>query len=246
MLVVGNWKAFLTTSQTHSLFLQHKDKLSLLVQRGASIVICPSHTALHEIIGLAKNTGISVGAQHCGVVEQGAFTGFVTGQDLQDLGCQYSLVGHSEQRLYNGETDATVAHKVAKLHNLGVLPIVCVGESGEQRDAGIVRQSLEKQLTPVLDFFRMQEGVLRLAYEPVWSIGTGKVPTIKQIEEVFTWLEEIAASIAPRMRMLFLYGGSVSAKNAVELAQIKKIGGFLVGKASLDFQEFEKIVNCTL
>ena len=244
MLFVANWKMFFTTSEAIAFFARNRDGYAELVQGGAEILVCPSLPALAPLKKITEEAGIALGAQSYMPFERGAYTGCVGVDDLVDLGCGYCLVGHSEQRLYCGETDDDVARKAVILACSGITPIVCIGENRSEREEGLTQQVIINQLTKVFAGLARRPTVLYVAYEPVWAIGTGLIPTAAQIEEVFCWIEEIALSYS-NVQLHLLYGGSVSAKNSLELCKIPNLAGFLIGKASLDFQEFEKIVHCS-
>ncbi len=245
MLFVANWKMFFTTSQALDFFIHNNKSYASLVQQGAQIVICPSFPALASLKKIAAPAGVGLGAQNCVANSPGAFTGAVSIEDLVDVGCSYCLVGHSEQRLYCGETDEGVASKTVALLKQGVTPIVCLGESKQEREQGLTQQVVCQQLMQVLKALPDLLVVLYIAYEPIWAIGTGSVPTMNEIEEVLGWLDACVHVYKQGLTVKFLYGGSVSAKNSAEISKISHLSGFLIGKASLDFQEFEKIVHCS-
>jgi triosephosphate isomerase len=211
------------------------------------IVVCPPFTSLHAIAGLLEETNIGLGAQNMHTETEGAFTGEISPLMLKDMGCRYVIIGHSERRQYFGETDALVNKKLKVAIAFNMIPIVCIGETLQEREAGKTEQVIEKQ------FFGALEGLsnkdmdkIVIAYEPVWAIGTGKTATPRQAEDVHRLIrlflsQNFAKDVSDNLRIL--YGGSVKPDNAAELMKQRNIDGALVGGASLKAESFTQIIE---
>ncbi len=249
-LFVANWKMNMHFSKAINFV---KDNIAALRSIGEGnenkLILCPSLIALSSMIAPLSKTNVGIGAQNCSQHKHGAFTGEVSAQSLAELGCQYCIIGHSERRAYFGETNEVVAEKVARLYEHNIKPIICVGETKKEFENKQVYEVLTSQLASILKVLKTtrHEQIkkyeqLIIAYEPVWSIGTGIVPEYIYIEQVFIWLGEHIKKHLPAAKPQFLYGGSVSEDNIVDLKQILYINGFLVGGASTDFQKLKKIV----
>ncbi len=240
--VAGNWKMHGSRDENAQLL----DGLlqSLPAQTSADIAVCPPFVYLWEIARLLKSSVVALGAQSVCAEAVGAFTGEVSSAMLRDVGCTYVIVGHSERRAIYREDDALVARKFLAAQSQSLVPILCVGETLEERDRGQTTSVVSRQLAAVLDV----AGVAALAsavvaYEPVWAIGTGKTATPEQAQEVHAHIRaEVAkldAKIAGQLRLL--YGGSVKAANAREIFAMPDVDGGLIGGASLKADEFLKI-----
>jgi triosephosphate isomerase len=241
-LVVGNWKMHGTLESVSDLLNQLKDSLADSPQ--TDFAVCPPSVFLlcsHKILA---DTDIAVGAQNLSHKEAGAFTGEISAEMLTSIGCTYVIVGHSERRALYGETDELVAAKVEKALEAGLTPILCVGESLEERESGVTLSVIGRQLQVVSDRIGIN-GLANsvIAYEPVWAIGTGKTATPEQAQQVHEFIRgQIARhSLATADKMRILYGGSVKAANAAELFSEQDIDGALVGGASLNANEFAAI-----
>ncbi|MGI6285833.1 triose-phosphate isomerase [Neomoorella humiferrea] len=242
-IIAGNWKMHNTTEKARELV----ELLKPLV--GASdveVVVCPPFTAIAATVNAAAGSNIAVGAQDLFWEDWGAYTGEVSGPMLKDLGCRYVIIGHSERRQYFGETDATVNKKLHAALRHDLVPIVCVGETLDEREAGktleVVRRQVEdglKGLTPD------QVETLVVAYEPVWAIGTGRTATAADAQEVIAFIRKtLKAMYGERAELTRIqYGGSVKPENIAELMAQPDIDGALVGGASLDAISFAAIVN---
>ena len=213
---------------------------------GVDAVICPPFPYLSNVANLISSENVYLGAQSVAQYETGAYTGEVSAEMVAEVGCRYVIVGHSERREYYGETDAIVAAKFLRIQAAGLIPILCVGESLEQREQGIMQDTIVRQVNTVVveaGISNIQNSVL--AYEPIWAIGTGKTASPEQAQEVHAIIRsEIAkqsAEIAEGLRIL--YGGSVKANNAAELFSQPDIDGGLIGGASLDAEQFNAIVS---
>ena len=241
LLVVGNWKMNGSRASIDKLLAAILGKVPSM---GPEIAVCPTYVHLAQVLDLCDSTPISVGAQDCSHMDSGAFTGEVSPVMLAELGCRWVILGHSERRQYHGESDALVAAKLAAAVEAGLRPIVCVGETREQREAGEAETVVRAQLAGVLQG-KVNLEQLVIAYEPVWAIGTGLTATPEQAQDMHAfirgYLGKIAGVNAENVRLL--YGGSVNAGNAAELFAGPDIDGALVGGASLVATEFLAIVN---
>lgn len=238
-LVVGNWKMNGSIESNQSLLEDLKAGMATV--KNAEVAVCPPFIYLQQTSDLLKDTAIGWGGQNLSQQDSGAFTGEVAASMLLDFNCKYVIVGHSERRSLYGETDELVAEKFAKAQAAGLIPILCVGELLEEREAGDTENVVKRQLDAVINLV----GVAALtksviAYEPVWAIGTGKTATPTQAQDVHAFIRnEIAAldaDVAEKVQIL--YGGSVKANNAVELFAMSDIDGGLIGGASLKAEEF--------
>ncbi|MBT5230229.1 MAG: triose-phosphate isomerase [Methylococcales bacterium] len=207
----------------------------------AEVVVCPPFIYVPKVVGMCDGTKIQAGAQNLCDQNSGAFTGEVSGEMIKDVGCQIVLVGHSERRSIYGETDEAVADKFAKAQELGLKPILCVGELLEERENNITEEVVGRQLDAVIN----KSGIQALAnsvvaYEPVWAIGTGKTASPEQAQEVHAFIRSKIASLDAGIAdgLQLLYGGSVKSGNATELFSQADIDGGLIGGASLDATEF--------
>ena len=241
-LIAGNWK--MHGSRAENAELIEALLLGLPDQIPFDIVVCPPFVYLWEVARLLKASSIGLGAQSVCAEQVGAFTGESSAAMLKDVGCKYVIVGHSERRAIYKEDDALVARKFLATQSQGLIPILCVGETLEERERSQTMQVVSRQLTAVLDLAGV--AALRtavIAYEPVWAIGTGKNATPEQAQEVHAHIRTAIAGrdakIAADVRIL--YGGSVKAANARELFAMPDVDGGLVGGASLKADEFLKI-----
>jgi len=238
-LVMGNWKMYKTVEQARE-FAERLGQLSAKLGSGADYAVCAPFTALH-ILRVMLPTQVKLGAQNVHFEDEGAFTGEVSASMLAEFNTDYVLVGHSERRLIFGEGDDWIARKVKAVLNHGMTPVLCVGETLEQRDANQTLDIVRHQLAAGLAQLSQQDmGRCVIAYEPVWAIGTGRTATADQAEEVIadirSWLQTTVGDKAQDMRIL--YGGSVKPANIAELCAQPNIDGGLIGGASLDADSF--------
>ncbi len=244
-LIAGNWK--LNKSIKESIELVTLLKRSLSSVTGADIVICPVYTALATAADSLEGSNIHLGAQDLYWEEKGAFTGEVSASFIKDAGAQFVIIGHSERRQFFGETDETVNKKTKAALRAGLTPIVCIGEMLAERESGSTFKIIEKQLKGSLSGLSQEEMLKTvIAYEPVWAIGTGKVATPEQAQEVHAFVRSELTKLfqdetAKQIRIL--YGGSVKADNIASLMAREDIDGALVGGASLEAQSFSDIVK---
>nr|VFK26225.1 MAG: triosephosphate isomerase [Candidatus Kentron sp. MB] len=239
ILVAGNWKMNGSTSSAKSLVTEIKDGMTQV--KNAEVAICPPFLYIPTVAALIQGTDIALGAQNLCKEDPGAFTGEVAAPMLTDIGCKYVIVGHSERRAYYGETDSLVAQKFVRAQKEGLIPIVCVGELLEEREAGKTEQVVARQLDAIIEAAgasALERSVI--AYEPVWAIGTGKTATPDQAQDVHAFIRarvaDKDAAVAEKVRIQ--YGGSVNAGNAVELFAMPDIDGGLIGGASLKSADF--------
>lgn len=242
-IVAGNWKMNMTTAEAASLVTALKADLANF--REAEVVVCPPFTALATVSELVQGTHLDLGAQNMHWEKGGAYTGEISAGMLRELYCHYVILGHSERRQYFGETDEIVNRKAKAALASSLHPIVCVGETLEQREAGQVESVITTQVQGSLAGLSAKELLDSvIAYEPVWAIGTGKVATSAQAEEVHAFIRdligELYGSLSKGIRIL--YGGSVTKDNIAELAAMEDIDGALVGGASLKPDGFLGIV----
>lgn len=242
-IIAGNWKMNKTPAETVTLINELK---SLVVTDEADVVFCVPAISLTTAIEAAKGTNIAIGAQNMYFEESGAYTGEIAPNMLTSIGVKYVVIGHSERREYFAETNETVNKKVLKAFEHGITPIVCCGETLTQREQGVTIDFIRQQIkVAFLNVTPDQAKTAVIAYEPIWAIGTGKVATTEQAEEVCKAIRECVAEIydeATAAAVRIQYGGSVTAASAADLFSQANIDGGLVGGASLK-ADFGKIVN---
>ncbi|HHT50975.1 MAG TPA: triose-phosphate isomerase [Eubacteriaceae bacterium] len=243
-IIAGNWKMNNTIKEAKDLIENLKP---LVVDSNVDIVICPSYLSIEAAVELTSGSPIKVGAQNMHYEESGAYTGEVSGEMLKELGIEYIIIGHSERRQYFNETDETVNKKVIKALKLNLNPIVCVGETIEERENNKAKEVVTTQVKNALAGLSQEEiSNLIIAYEPIWAIGTGKTASSDDANEVCGWIREVVKelsdqSIAEKIRIQ--YGGSVKPDNIKELMGQTHIDGALVGGASLKADQFAALVN---
>jgi triosephosphate isomerase len=241
-LVAGNWKLNGSRATTGALLDVLRGALS--APRGFDVLVCPPFVYLAEVAVQLAGSGILVGGQSVSTERAGAFTGEVAAEMLRDVGCTHAIVGHSERRALFGETDEIVARKFIAADAAGLQPILCVGETLKERQAGVTQAVVQRQLSAVLDRVPVgQLGRAVVAYEPVWAIGTGQTATPQQAQEVHALIRRLVAARDARIAsdLRILYGGSVKGGNAAALFGQPDIDGGLVGGASLDAADFLRI-----
>ena len=243
-VIAGNWKMNMLPNEAIKMI----DELTPLVKDTENeVILCVPYIDLFYSLLIAQNTNIKIGAQNMHFEESGAYTGEVSGPMLKSIGVEYVIIGHSERRQYFAETDETVNKKIKAAFKYGLKPIVCVGETLEQREAGkaneIVTNQIEKALEGLTD---EQVKNTIVAYEPIWAIGTGKTATAEDANEMTKAIRNKIENIYGQNvaeEVIIQYGGSVKSSNAKELFSMSDIDGGLVGGASLKSDEFAKIVN---
>ncbi len=239
-LIAGNWKMNGGLAANEALV---QGMLAGIGQPSADVALCVPAPYLAQLQSLLQGSPIAWGAQDVSVHEQGAYTGEVSVSMLKEFGCRYALVGHSERRQYHGETDAVVAAKAQRALSAGITPIVCVGETLAEREAGDTEAVVKRQLAAVIHTVAHCTTEIVVAYEPVWAIGTGKTATPDMAQAVHAVLRaQLAAATTNPKHVHILYGGSMNAANAASLLAQPDIDGGLIGGASLKAADFLSIV----
>jgi triosephosphate isomerase len=241
-LVVANWKMHGNLKQNAALLTDFIENLSNL--KHTQVVVCAPYPYLAQLQNILQDTNIAWGAQNVAKNEVGAFTGEVSAAMLRDFGCKYVIIGHSERSTAYCESDENIAQKfdVAKKH--GLTPILCVGETLIEREAGVMEMVVGKQLDTIIDTYGAAVFAdTVISYEPIWAIGTGLAATPDQAKSMHKFIRNkiFALDNDAANRLKILYGGSVSPQNAVQLCLVENIDGGLIGKCSLNAQEFEAI-----
>ena len=243
-VIAGNWKMNMLPNET----IQFIEDLAPLVKDTEhEVILCVPYTDLFYALLTAQNTNIKIGAQNMHFAESGAYTGEVSGKMLKSINAEYVIIGHSERRQYFNETDETVNKKVKAAFENGLKPIVCVGETLEQREAGKVEEIITNQTKLALEGLTNEqvENTI-IAYEPIWAIGTGKTATKEDANDAVKAIRKKIAEIYGQNvadGVIIQYGGSVKSSNANELFSMSDIDGALVGGASLKVEEFQKIIE---
>ena len=246
-VIAGNWKMNLLASEIKPFMEQLKENLPKT--RACDVVLCTPAPLLPAMIKAGKDCKVAAGGQDVSKYEKGAYTGEVSAAQLADIGAKYCIVGHSERRQYHGEDDMLINAKVKALLEKGIIPIICVGESLEQREMDLTMEYVAYQVKAALsgvDASQLRRCII--AYEPIWAIGTGKTATAEQAEEVCQGIRAVVRGIygaRPARAVSILYGGSMNAKNAFELLAQPDIDGGLIGGASLKPADFSEIVKAT-
>jgi triosephosphate isomerase len=246
-IVAGNWKMHKAIGEAIDLAAEIKGRLA--ENDSVEVVLCPPFTALKAVGDLIRYSNLALGAQNLFWEPQGAYTGEISADMLRDLGCGYVIVGHSERRTYFHETDEGVARKAKALLEAGLRPIVCVGETLEQREVGKTEEVVRSQVENCLS--GLGEGLVRtvVAYEPVWAIGTGKTATAGQAQEVHAFIRGLVRTMAGNEAaeaVRIQYGGSVKPENAAEIFGQPDVDGGLIGGASLKADPFVAIVEAAV
>lgn len=245
-IIFGNWKMNKTVKQANELISSLKELVSDI--EDVEIGVCPPAIDLQEVVKLTKDSNIKVGAQNMHWEESGAYTGDISPVMLKDLGVEYIIIGHSERREYYNETDQEVNKKAKTAFEHGLKPIICVGESLEERKDGKTKEKVKKQIQKALeDLTAKQVSQTVIAYEPIWAIGTGESASAKQANQVVSYIREVVNSDYPEasQKLRIQYGGSVKPHNIEEFMAESDIDGALVGGASLEAKSFADIVNNT-
>ncbi|MGB0630402.1 MAG: triose-phosphate isomerase [Alphaproteobacteria bacterium] len=237
-LIAGNWKMHGSNAFASDLAGTLADRMTGTGDAGFEMLLCPPALLLGTVRTAVGTSGIAVGGQDCHTAEQGAHTGDIAAAMLADAGCGYVIVGHSERRADHGEDDALVRAKASAAQVAGLVPVVCIGETLDQRDAGAAVDVVTEQLRGSVPD-GSSAATLVVAYEPVWAIGTGRTPTPADIAEVHDAIRAVLSDIAKDGDgVRILYGGSVKPENAAEILAIDNVNGALVGGASLKADDF--------
>ena len=243
-VIAGNWKMNMLPNEAMKFI---EDLAPLVKDTENEVILCVPYTDLFYALLTAQNTNIKIGAQNMHFEKSGAYTGEVSGEMLKSINVEYVIIGHSERRQYFNETDETVNKKIKAAFSYGLKPIVCVGETLEEREAGKTVEIITKQTELALEGLTNEqvENTI-IAYEPIWAIGTGKTATSEDannsIKAIRNKIQEIYGQEVAE-KVIIQYGGSVKSSNAKELFEMSDIDGGLVGGASLKADEFSKIVN---
>lgn len=242
LLLIANWKMELSVSK--SIELCKQTAATFTQANNTKIVLCPTFPALYPAHQVLSQSNIALGAQNCATKDKGALTGEVSATTLAEIGVSYCIVGHSERRQLFGETNEQVAVKVTQLLSSSIIPIICVGETRDERQQSNTEKIIGQQLAALIRVVeQFPQATYVIAYEPVWSIGTGTVPDSQDIQKVVTFIKDQWQQMAPKSTCLVLYGGSVNETNTPTLISVEGIDGLLIGGASLEFQKFQKIVS---
>ena len=240
-IIAGNWKMHKTIAE--ALEFVNKDRVN---NDKVEAVICAPFTLLKDLKQATKGTNIKIGAQNMHFEEKGAFTGEISPLMLKELDMDYVVIGHSERRQYFNETDETVNKKVLKALEVGIDPILCVGETLEEREAGNTKDVCKVQVEKALENVSKEDlAKVVIAYEPVWAIGTGKTATSEDANDVIAYIREVVANLYGELanEVRIQYGGSVKPSNVAEIMNQSDIDGALVGGASLEANDYVELVN---
>jgi len=243
-IIAGNWKMNMTPSEAKTLIAE---LLPLVKDAKCDVVICPPFVDIALAAELTRGTNVKVGAQNIHWADKGAFTGEISASMLKEAGAEYAIIGHSERRQYFGETDETVNSRAKAAIAAGITPIICVGESLAQREAGETDAWVAGQVAAALkDITAADAAALVIAYEPIWAIGTGKTATDEQANETIGVIRATVGSLygeATANALRIQYGGSMNPKNVKGLMAMDEIDGGLIGGASLKPTDFAQVVN---
>lgn len=244
-LVFGNWKMHGSQASIQALvteLIQALTPMTTVLGSPLEVAVFPPAPYLLSVVTQLNGSGVGCGGQDVAVASHGAFTGQVSAQMLQDVGCRYVLVGHSECRVW--QDDVAVAARLLAVSSAGLVPVLCIGESLAEREAGVWQEKLTGQLQAVIDALGHRAlAHCVIAYEPIWAIGTGRIPTLVELAEVYAWLPSWCRAALPQTQLACLYGGSVTADNVAELLGVVGIDGVLVGGASLKAASFAAIAQ---
>ena len=242
-IIAGNWKMHKTIAEALEFVNDVKDKVS---NNEVEAVICAPFTLLKDLKEATKGTNIKIGAQNMHFEEMGAFTGEISPLMLKELDMDYVVIGHSERRQYFNETNETVNRKVLKALEVEINPILCVGETLEEREAGNTKNVCKVQVEKALENVSKEDlAKIVIAYEPVWAIGTGKTATSEDANDVIAYIREVVANLYGELanEIRIQYGGSVKPSNVAEIMNQSDIDGALVGGASLQANDYVELVN---
>jgi triosephosphate isomerase len=235
--IFANWKMYLGFKESIALA---KAIAAMPKQKGVDVALFPSALVMTDVIAICRKKNIPVGAQNCAWMSAGAYTGAISARMFRDVGCRYALVGHSERRHIFGETDTAVRNKLEACLSVGLTPVLCIGETKEERDAGKRAYRLKKQLMTALDGLEFAGRVL-IAYEPVWAIGMGDACAPADADDVHHFIrQELRRYMDAAIPIL--YGGSVDEKNAASYLAFSTVDGLLIGGASAKKQDFVGII----
>lgn len=245
-LIAGNWKMNNDIEQSLKLVKALKSLVEEF-DKNVDVLVCPAFTSLFAVKEAIKGSNIKIGAQNIHFEENGAYTGEISPIMLKNMGIEYVIIGHSERRQYFNETDETVNKKLKSALKHDIIPIVCVGETLEQRESNIEKETVKNQIVKDFENIEPSDAVKTIvAYEPIWAIGTGRNATSEQANEMASFIRTCISEIYDKQladRIIIQYGGSVKGDNAKDILNQSDIDGALVGGASLKAEEFLKIIN---
>lgn len=242
-ILISNWKMYLTYKESCAWAAEQFENIGRMCQEtNTSFVICPSYDALASIAPHAQRYGLLLGAQDCSAYKAGAYTSQVSASSLAQVGCDYCIIGHSETRQQYTLSSADITQKIKQLLDNNITPVVCIGETQQEYVQQETIDVLIQQLEPLVPALKESKKVAYIAYEPIWSIGTGNMPSSEHLKKVYDALAQFCktAHIKP---ICFIYGGSIDETNVTRIINISHIQGILVGKASTDFQKIKTIVS---
>lgn len=245
VFIAGNWKMNKTASETRALAEALKSSLAPFAGK-VEIAVCPTFTSLSTAVEVLKGSNVKVGAQNIHWADNGAFTGEISGAMLKEAGVEYVIIGHSERRQYFGETDETVNKRIKAALKYELKPIVCVGETLEEREGGVTNTVLDKQLRGAFaGVCPCAASSITVAYEPVWAIGTGKTATPDMAQETHAFIRGVLVELFgdAGKEMVIQYGGSMKAENSGELVAKEDINGGLIGGAALKADSFTALIK---
>lgn len=246
-LIIGNWKLNGETKEFRQKYVNHLKTLFQTPLEQSNIAICPASIYIKELVKELASLNINVGSQNVSGFHAGAYTGETSAAMLKELGCNLSIIGHSERREFFGESDTGCNNKIKELHKQKMLPILCIGESQSERNNNATNDVLARQLTESLvDINVIADTPVCVAYEPIWAIGSGASASPKIAQETHQFIREHLSSLygnKTSQRIKIIYGGSVSKDNAKDLLTQSDIDGLLIGGASLDASHFNSICN---
>ena len=241
LCLVANWKLNGSREFNYQWILDFSKSFN--GENSSSLGIAPASLYIDHLKSIIGDRDIKIGAQNIDLEETGARTGEISASIIKDLGCEFSIIGHSERRILFHETNQIISQKLIQANNNSVIPILCVGESAEENQSNITFNVIEQQILEALESVKDLNSMI-IAYEPVWAIGSGNIPNPKEINSVHEMIKDVVQSRFPKIGLeSVLYGGSVSFKNASSLFEQKNIDGALIGGASLDGKEFALIAN---
>ena len=246
VIIAGNWKMNKTAAEAKALCEALKESLAPLAGK-VEVAVCPTFTSLATAVEVLKGSNVKVGAQNIHWAENGAFTGEISGAMLKEIGVEYVIIGHSERRQYFGETDETVNKRMQAALANGLKPILCIGETLEEREGNKTEAVLEQQIKGAFaDICECKMDQITIAYEPVWAIGTGKTATPEMAEETHAFIRKTIAALYNQEiadAMVIQYGGSMKPENAQALVAQADIDGGLIGGAALKADSFTALVT---
>ncbi|KZB50937.1 triose-phosphate isomerase [Thalassospira lucentensis] len=242
-LIAGNWKMNCLRTDGLALARGLSDRAKAKGDLACDILVCPPATLISDVAGVTNGSAVKVGGQDCHVAVSGAHTGDIAAPMLADIGASYVLVGHSERRADHGESSTVIRQKTMAAHDAGLIAVVCVGETEQERDLGATLAVVNGQIAVSVPDDATPENTV-IAYEPVWAIGTGRTASVDEVAEVHAAIRaELTARFDDGDKFRILYGGSVKPSNAAELLAVPDVDGALVGGASLKVDDFWQIIE---